>query len=72
MQGELAVAGRNRCTASSDVDADYAAISVWNFTTETNEIRQIPQTQSKANVAEIRARVVVLWLSRITGDQLCG
>ena len=51
MQGEFAVAGRYNCTAGCDVDADYVVISLLDFTTETNEIRQIPQTQSKANAA---------------------
>ena len=51
MQGEFAVAGRYNCTAGCDVDADYVVISLLDFTTETNEIRQIPQTQAKANAA---------------------
>ena len=50
-QGEFSVARRYNCAAGCDVDADYVVIALLNFKTETNEIRQIPQTQSKANSA---------------------
>ena len=50
-QGDFAVAGRYDCTAGCDVDADYVVVSLLNFKSQTNEIRQIPQTQAKANAA---------------------